>query len=99
MKILKACQLKAYDERTGIREQEGALGVLNLDWIQEKLDKGKVRIEPGLLGWPPYNATAFVEGVSLPFHVEVEGIEESTPTNATPDERPNPRFSRLLAYS
>ena len=76
MKILNACQLAAYDERTDIREQESEpLGQLNVDWLQIGLDTGKVRVETGLVGWPPYNATAFVENVALPFHVEVEGLE------------------------
>jgi hypothetical protein len=83
VKILKACPIN-YDERTDVREQHGALGADDVDWLQIGLDTGEVRIEPGLRGWPPYNATAFTKaGV---FHVEVEGLEE-TPT--TPDNKRN----------
>jgi hypothetical protein len=87
--ILKACRLQSYDERTDVREPGEPCDIATLSWLHGSLDRGEVRIEPGLIGWPPYNATAFVEAFSTVFHVEVEGLTEEAAPDAPIDRSTN----------
>ena len=70
--IIKAANWVKYYEQTDTREpQDIILTGKDLTPLYVALGKGEARIEMGLMGWPPYNATLFSEEVGV-WHVSVD---------------------------
>lgn len=66
-------ELVKIDERTDVRERLADCDDEDLAILEEWLDDGRARIEPGLLGWGGHNVTLRCEDGAC-YHARVEEV-------------------------